>query len=60
MGKLLRYSATAWLNLIALLILLAQYFGDINLIPADVLGYITAILNIVVRWLKTSQPITGL
>ncbi len=58
-------SWTLWLNIVTLVVLLAGYVADNALslgIPPQVTGYavmVVAVGNMLLRVLKTSQPIAG-
>lgn len=49
-------SKTLWLNIAGFVILSAQYFGDFDVIPPILLGYIILVGNFVIR-LITKEPI---
>jgi uncharacterized membrane protein (DUF485 family) len=60
MGKQLRTSWVFWVNLIVLLIVIGEHLMETNAVPAQTMVLILGILNIVLRWFKTSERITGL
>ena len=49
-------SKTFWVNLIGLLVLVAQYSGEINVISPELLAGILGVLNFVLRFF-TSEPV---
>lgn len=52
-------SKTFWANIIGLVLVSLQYAGTVNWIPNDVLVFVLAILNLVLRTFFTSTKLTS-
>lgn len=50
-------SKTFWANIIGLVLVSLQYAGTVNWVPNDVLVFVLAILNLVLRTFFTSEKI---
>lgn len=52
-------SKTFWANIIGLVLVSLQYAGTVNWIPNDVLVFVLAILNLILRTFFTSTKLTS-
>lgn len=55
-GKSWYKSKTMWINILSIIIVTIQYFTDIHIISLELQIFITAIINIFLRYV-TSTPI---